>query len=42
MELERLYQQHSRQVLASLIRLTGDFELAEECLAGAHRSPQGY
>ena len=45
MELERLYQQHSRQVLASLIRLTGDFELAEECLqeafaAALHQWPQ--
>ncbi|MFL1406801.1 RNA polymerase sigma factor [Marinobacter sp. M1N3S26] len=45
MELEHLYQQHSRQVLASLIRLTGDFELAEECLqeafaAALHQWPQ--
>ena len=35
MELDHLYQKHSRQVLASLIRLTGDFELAEECLQEA-------
>lgn len=35
MELVHLYQQHSRQVLASLIRLVGDFELAEECLQEA-------
>lgn len=35
MELDSLYQQHSRQVLATLIRLTGDFELAEECLQEA-------
>ncbi|WP_372972752.1 RNA polymerase sigma factor [Marinobacter sp.] len=35
MDLEQLYQQHSRQVLATLIRLTGEFELAEECLQEA-------
>lgn len=35
MDLEQLYQQHSRQVLATLIRLVGDFELAEECLQEA-------
>lgn len=35
MELDHLYQQHSRQVLATLIRLTGEFELAEECLQEA-------
>lgn len=28
--LEQLYQQHARQVLATLIRLLGEFELAEE------------
>lgn len=34
-DLDQLYQQHSRQVLATLIRLTGEFELAEECLQEA-------
>jgi len=28
----RLYQQHSRQVLATLIRLLGDFDMAEEAM----------
>ena len=31
----KLYQQHSRQVLATLIRLLGNFELAEEALQEA-------
>ncbi|QEW05380.1 RNA polymerase sigma factor [Nitrincola iocasae] len=31
----QIYQQHSRQVLATLIRLLGDFELAEEALQEA-------
>src|SRR5690554_7842376 len=31
----QLYHQHSRQVLATLIRLLGDFELAEEALQDA-------
>lgn len=30
-----LYQQHSRRVLATLIRLLGDFTLAEEGLQDA-------
>ncbi|MDI5892357.1 RNA polymerase sigma factor [Halomonas rhizosphaerae] len=33
--IERLYRQHSRRVLATLIRLLGDFELAEEGLQEA-------
>ncbi|TDR52752.1 RNA polymerase sigma-70 factor (ECF subfamily) [Halomonas ventosae] len=33
--IERLYRQHSRRVLATLIRLLGDFELAEEALQEA-------
>lgn len=35
MEIDQLYRQHSRQVLATLIRLLGEFELAEECLQEA-------
>lgn len=31
-QLDTLYQQHSRRILATLIRLLGDFELAEEAL----------
>ena len=31
-QLEQLYQTHSRRVLATLIRLLGDFELAEEAM----------
>lgn len=34
-ELETLYQTHSRRVLATLIRLLGDFDLAEEALQEA-------
>jgi len=34
-ELDRVYRADSRQVLATLIRLLGDFELAEEALADA-------
>ncbi|MFN3579950.1 MAG: RNA polymerase sigma factor [Pseudomonas sp.] len=33
--IESLYQSHSRRVLATLIRLLGDFELAEEALQEA-------
>ncbi len=33
--IERLYRQHSPRVLATLIRLLGDFELAEEALQEA-------
>lgn len=33
--IEQLYQEHSRRVLATLIRLLGDFALAEECLQEA-------
>lgn len=33
--IETLYRQHSRRVLATLIRLLGDFELAEEALQEA-------
>lgn len=33
--IERLYQQHARRVLATLIRLLGDFDLAEEALQEA-------
>jgi RNA polymerase sigma-70 factor, ECF subfamily len=34
-QLEQLYQQHSRQVLATLIRLLGDFDRAEDALQEA-------
>ena len=34
-ELERIYRQHSRRVLATLIRLLGDFTLAEEAMQEA-------
>lgn len=34
-QLELLYQQHSRQVLATLIRLLGDFDRAEDALQEA-------
>lgn len=34
-DIERLYQQHSRRVLATLIRLLGDFTLAEESMQEA-------
>lgn len=34
-QIEALYQAHSRQVLATLIRLLGDFEQAEEALQEA-------
>jgi RNA polymerase sigma-70 factor, ECF subfamily len=33
--IERLYRSESRQVLATLIRLLGDFDLAEEALQDA-------
>ncbi len=33
--LEQLYQQQSRRVLATLIRLLGDFALAEEAMQEA-------
>src|SRR5690554_283008 len=33
--IEEIYQAHSRQVLATLIRLLGDFEQAEEALQEA-------
>jgi len=33
--IEQLYQQHSRQVLATLIRLLGDFDRAEDALQEA-------
>ncbi|VXB69522.1 RNA polymerase sigma factor [Pseudomonas sp. 8O] len=36
--LERLYREESRRVLATLIRLLGDFDLAEEALHEAFRS----
>ncbi|QNH05259.1 RNA polymerase sigma factor [Pseudomonas sp. B11D7D] len=44
--IERLYREDSRRVLATLIRLLGDFDLAEEALHEAFRSaveqwPQG-
>ncbi|UZT79962.1 RNA polymerase sigma factor [Ectopseudomonas chengduensis] len=44
--IERLYREESRRVLATLIRLLGDFDLAEEALHEAFRSaveqwPQG-
>ena len=35
MELDALYREQSRRVLATLIRLLGDFDLAEEALAEA-------
>lgn len=34
-EIERVYRQHSRRVLATLIRLLGDFSLAEEAMQEA-------
>ena len=34
-DIERCYRQHARQVLATLIRLLGDFTLAEEALQDA-------
>jgi RNA polymerase sigma-70 factor, ECF subfamily len=37
-EIERLYRTESRRVFATLIRLLGDFELAEEALAEAFRA----
>jgi len=36
--LEKLYRTESRRVLATLIRLLGDFDLAEEALAEAFRA----
>ncbi len=35
LDLETVYRQHSRQVLATLIRLLGEFDLAEEALQDA-------
>lgn len=35
LDLDVLYRQHSRQVLATLIRLLGEFDLAEEALQDA-------
>jgi RNA polymerase sigma-70 factor (ECF subfamily) len=35
MDLERLYREESRRILATLIRLLGDFDLAEEVLQEA-------
>lgn len=37
-EVERIYRTESRRVLATLIRLLGDFELAEEALSEAFRA----
>nr|WP_205527684.1 RNA polymerase sigma factor [Halomonas sp. JS92-SW72] len=37
-QIERLYRQHSARVLATLIRLTGDFDLAEEAMQEAFAS----
>lgn len=37
LHLERLYREESRRVLATLIRLLGDFDLAEEALHEAFR-----
>jgi RNA polymerase sigma-70 factor (ECF subfamily) len=37
-KLERLYREESRRVLATLIRLLGDFDLAEEALHEAFRA----
>lgn len=37
-DIETLYRQHSRRVLATLIRLLGSFELAEEALQEAFTS----
>ncbi len=34
-QITAIYEQNSRQVLATLIRLTGDFDVAEECLQEA-------
>ncbi|WP_088328964.1 hypothetical protein [Lacimicrobium sp. SS2-24] len=36
--LSQLYRQHSRQVLATQIRLLGDFQLAEEARQEAYTS----
>ncbi|OAN93693.1 RNA polymerase subunit sigma-24 [Marinobacter sp. EhC06] len=36
--IEQIYQQHSRRVLATLIRLLGDFTLAEEAMQEAFTS----
>ena len=33
--IEQIYRDHSRRVLAALIRLLNDFNLAEECLQEA-------
>jgi RNA polymerase sigma-70 factor (ECF subfamily) len=38
LHLERLYREESRRVLATLIRLLGDFDLAEEALHEAFRA----
>ncbi len=38
LQLERLYREDSRRVLATLIRLLGDFDLAEEALHEAFRA----
>lgn len=35
LSIEQLYRQHARRVLASLIRLLGDFDLAEEAMQEA-------
>ena len=37
-EIERVWREESRRVLATLIRLLGDFELAEEALSEAFRA----
>jgi RNA polymerase sigma-70 factor (ECF subfamily) len=37
-QIGRLYRQHSARVLATLIRLTGDFDLAEEAMQEAFAS----
>jgi RNA polymerase sigma-70 factor (ECF subfamily) len=37
-EIEEIYRQHSRKVFATLVRLIGDFDLAEDALHDAFKS----
>src|SRR3982751_3182612 len=37
-EIDRIYRQDSRRIFATLIRLLGDFERAEEALSDAFRA----
>ena len=40
--VDAVYRSESRRVLATLIRLLGDFDLAEEALADAYAAAVGH